>query len=107
MKCVKAWEMTGSYITLLGFHRRIIDTARTVCERGSMKRLNVRLSIRPSVCPIDRQQQRRAAGLLLSALRPGNTDRQRRTQTLSSNYAAARRLAANVGSVTLTADVRG
>jgi len=26
-----------------------------------------RLSVRPSVCPIDRQQQRREAGLLLSA----------------------------------------
>jgi len=30
---------------------------------------NGRASVRPSVCPIDRQQQRRPAGLLLSALR--------------------------------------
>ena len=31
--------------------------------------------VRPSVCPIDRQQQRRAAGLLLSARRAGGIDR--------------------------------
>jgi len=31
--------------------------------------------VRPSVCPIDRQQQRRPAGLLLSALRTGGIDR--------------------------------
>jgi len=101
MKIVKAWEMTGSYITLLGFHRRIIDSMR--------KRVYETVE-RPSVHPSVRMSHRStaaAAGLLLSALRPGNTDRQRRTQTLSSNYAAARRLAANVGSVTLTADVRG
>jgi len=29
---------------------------------------------RPSVCPIDRQQQRRAAGLLLGAPRAGDID---------------------------------
>jgi len=39
----------------------IIDTARIVCGAGSVKRS----SVRPSVCPIDRQQQRRAAGLLV------------------------------------------
>ena len=38
-----------------------------------MKRSSVRLSVRPSVCPIDRQQQR-ATGLLLSALREGDVD---------------------------------
>jgi len=32
-----------------------------------------RQSVRLSVCPIDRQQQRRAAGLLLSAPRTGST----------------------------------
>ena len=36
------------------------------------------LSVRPSVCPI-RPQQRRAAGLLLSAVRAGDIDRQRRS----------------------------
>ena len=32
-----------------------------------------RSSVRPSVCPIDRQQQRSAAGLLLSALTAGGS----------------------------------
>ena len=36
------------------------------------------LSVRPSVCPIW-PQQRRAAGLLLSAVRAGDIDRQRRS----------------------------
>jgi len=44
----------------------LIDTACIVCGAGSMKRSGVR----PSVCPIDQQQQRRVAGLLLSAQRP-------------------------------------
>jgi len=44
----------------------VIDTTR-VGGAGSMKRSSVRLSVRPSVYPIDRQQ-RRATGLLLSAL---------------------------------------
>jgi len=34
-----------------------------------------RSSVRPSVCPIDRQQQRRPAGLQLSALWTGDIDR--------------------------------
>ena len=49
------------------------DADRIVCEAGSMKRF-----VRPSVCPVDRQQQRGAAGLLLSAVRAGDIDRQRR-----------------------------
>jgi len=36
---------------------------------------NGRVSVRPSVCPIDRQLQRRAVGLLLSALRAGDINR--------------------------------
>ena len=44
-------------------------------KRSSVS-LSVRLSLRPSLCPIDRQQQRRAAGLLLSALRARDIDRQ-------------------------------
>ena len=35
-------------------------------------------SVRPSVFPVDRQQQRRAAGLLLSALQTADVDRQLR-----------------------------
>ena len=34
-----------------------------------------RPSVRPSICPIDRLQQRRATGLLLSARRAGDIDR--------------------------------
>ena len=46
----------------------VIDTTRVVvCGAESMKRSSVCLSVRPSVYPIDRQQ-RRATGLLLSAL---------------------------------------
>jgi len=37
------------------------------------------VSVRPSVCTIDQQQQRRAAGLLLSAVQAGNIDRQQVT----------------------------
>jgi len=44
-------------------------------------RLFVRLSFRLSVCPIIWPQQRRAAGLLLSAVRAGDIDRQRRCST--------------------------
>ena len=58
---------------------------------------NGRESVRPSVCPIDQQQQRRSAGLLLSALRVGDIDQQLR----------APHSAGNVDSVTLRADGGG
>ena len=48
-----------------------------------------RPSIRPSVCPIDRQQQRRAASLQLSTLWAGDIDRQRRAPALSSMRAVS------------------
>jgi len=51
-----------------------------------------------------RQQERRAAGLLLSALRAGDIS-QEQAPVLSSNGAAARRTAANAGSVMLTAEL--
>ena len=54
-------------------------------------------SVRPSVCPIDQPQQRRSAGLLLSALRVGDIDQQLR----------APHSAGNVDSVTLRADGGG
>ena len=59
---------------------------------------------RPSVCPVDRQQQRRAAGLLLSASRAGDIDG---TSVLAAGAPCSRRqsLAATAGSVMLTADV--
>jgi len=65
----------------------IIDTARI--ETGEC----------PSVCPVDRQQQRHAAGLLLSAVRVGDIDRQ-----LRAPCSRRRRSAANAGSLTLEAD---
>ena len=67
-----------------------------------------RYGVRPSFC-LTRlaPQPRRAAGLLLSAVRAGDIDRQLRAAApripaagaLSSNGAAARRSAANAGSV--------
>jgi len=51
-----------------------------------------------------RQQERRAAGLLLSASRAGDISREQ-APALSSNGAAARRTAANAGSVMLTAEL--
>ena len=71
----------------------IFDTDRIVCGAGSMKRS----SVRPSVCPIDRQQHRLLAGLLLSAMWAAY-----QLQVPSSNGTAARRSAANAGSATFT-----
>ena len=66
--------------------------------------LSVCLSVRPFVvCPIVRQQERRATGLLLSALRAGY--RSIAGPARSSNGAAARRTASNTGSVMLTAEL--
>ena len=70
-------------------------------------RLSVRPSVRLSIYPIIPQPLRRAAGLLLSAPRAGNVDRQRRAPAPSSNGAAARRPTANAGSIMLIADVGG
>ena len=74
----------------------VINTARIVRGTGFMKRSSTRPSVCQSVCPIDQQQQRRAAGLLLSAVQPGDIDRQQRAP--SSNCATARRSAANATS---------
>jgi len=52
-------------------------------------------------------KQRRAADLLLSAVRTEDIDRQRWAPVPSSNAAAARRSAVNAGSVMLTAEGRG
>jgi len=68
-------------------------------------------SVPLSVCPLDRQRQQRAAGLLLSALRGGDIDRRQVPALLldgAAGSAAAverRRSAANAGSVTSTVDV--
>ena len=50
----------------------VIDAGRIVWRAESMERSGVRPSVRPSVCPIDRQQQRRPASLLLGTLRTGD-----------------------------------
>ena len=52
-------------------------------------------SVYLSVCPIDRHQQRRPAGLLLSALLAGDIDRQ-----LRAPCCRLRRSEANAGSIT-------
>jgi len=54
------------------------------------------MSVRLSVCPVDRQQQQRAVGLLLGAQQAGDIDRQLRVP-------CCWRSAANAGSDTLTA----
>jgi len=55
------------------------DTVRISRGSGSIKWSSVRLllcpSVRPSVCPVVRQQEQRAAGLLLSASRAGDISR--------------------------------
>jgi len=61
-------------------------------------------SVCPSLSPVIRPQQR-AAGLLLSAVRAGDTDRQH-ASAVSSNGAAARRSAANAGSGQCRVDSR-
>jgi len=66
----------------------------------------VRLFVRLSVCPIIWPQQRRAAGLLLSAVRAESIDRQRRAATPLQHGAAARRSAVNAGSVMLAAEMK-
>ena len=83
--------------------------------RSRVYKTVVRSSICLSVCPIMRPQSRRAAGLLLSAVRTGNIDQQLRRwarqvlgfhQQRRRSTIAARRSAANASSVTFTADVR-
>ena len=68
----------------------LFDTVLIVCGAGSIKRSGVRPSVRPSVCPISQTQQRRAAGLLLSAVRAKEIDRQRRAPGSSSAAARVR-----------------
>ena len=67
------------------------------CRRNMRSRSHSRgLSVRPSVCPIIRPQQRHAASLLLSAGPPAATD------TSPQHGAAARSSAANPGNATLS-----
>ena len=65
----------------------LFDTVHIVCGAGSIKRSGVRTSICPSVS-LSHQSNAVAAGLLLSAVRAKDIDRQRRAPGSSS--AAAR-----------------
>jgi len=56
----------------------------------TIERLSVCLSVCPSVCPIIRPQQRRAAGLLLSAVPTGDLDRQWQAPCTQQQRATAR-----------------
>jgi len=86
-----------------------LSTLPTVCGARSMQRSGVRLSV-SSVCPIDRQQQRRPAGLLLSACRQIISIAscvRRAGAVLQAPCCRRRRSAANAGSIVLTADDGG
>jgi len=72
-----------------------------------MYRSGVRPSVSPSVCPVDRQQQRHAASLLLSA-GAGRSIAVGTVYQSSIDISCRRpRSAANAGSVMLRADGRG
>jgi len=50
------------------YHKvQFIDTVRVVCKAGSRKRSGVRPSVCLSVCPTNRQQQRRAPGIAVNS----------------------------------------
>ena len=87
-----------------------LSTLPAVCGARSMQRSGVRLSV-SSVCPIDRQQQRRPAGLLLSACRQiisiASCGRRAAGAVLQAPCCGRRRSAANAGSIVLTADDGG
>jgi len=77
----------------------VFDTAPSVCGVGLR---NGRVSVRPSVCcPVIRPQQRRAAGLLLSArtVQAGYIDRRQRRAPYSNGAAV------NAGIAMLTAEL--
>jgi len=86
-----------------------LSTLPAVCGARSMQRSGVRLSV-SSVCPIDRQQQRRPAGLLLSACRQKISIAscvRGAGAVLQAPCCGRRRSAANAGSIVLTADDGG
>ena len=67
--CRKVWHVMLSSIWQI-FH--ITDTACMYSTRSRVYETVKRPSVRTSVCPIDRQQKRLPAGLLLSVLRVGD-----------------------------------
>jgi len=82
--------------------RKFTDTVDIVCDPGFMKRS----SVHPSVCPIDPQQQRQPAGLLLSDLPTGYIDRQLRAPS-TRRAPCSRRSAATAPSSTALSSKRG
>ena len=56
----------------------LLTLAASAAQGLCIGRVSVRPSVRPSVCTIDQQQQRRPAGLLLGAVRAGYIDRKLR-----------------------------
>ena len=78
----------------------LIDTARFVCEVGSMKRYGVR----PSVCPI-RPLQQRAAGLLLYLFCAASAASARSRSTARSSRRGSVRCTAN-GPITIAIRAR-
>jgi len=65
--CMHIQRFSTNPVTLL-LHAYVVSEAGTIKWYG----------VRPTVCPIIRPQARRAAGLLLSAMRAGDIERQRR-----------------------------
>jgi len=100
-QCVTKYTSTNTALEAMYLHgispnliinRFIIDIADTVCTAGSMKRSSIHPSLSLSHRPTAAAQQ------LLSAMRAGDIDRQRRARAPSSTGAAARRSAAKTGS---------
>jgi len=78
LRCLR-WSWTSSLILHHSVYLRIFLKIAVLLHniawlKWSSVHLFAYLSVRPSVCPIDREQQRRAAGLLLSAPRMGDID---------------------------------
>ena len=92
-KClITIWQ----YLPAIDWYQYSVDTAHIVCRAGSVKWL----SIRPSVCPIIRQQQHCVVDLLLSAVQAGNIDRQcRRLAATALQHGVQQQ---NAGTVMLT-----
>jgi len=66
-----------------------------------------RSSVRPSICPIGRQRQRLPAGLLLSAMRAGDIDRQLRARCGRRAAGAGAQQQMRLASLTLRAKRQG
>jgi len=80
-KFVDAHQRLRFVLTILALYKFV---CMYVCMRSRV-RVTVGYS---SVCPVDRQQQRRAAGLLLSALRAGDIDIDRQLRERCGRRAA-------------------